>query len=256
MSRMATFEGIKKAVFFPFQGTNRGMKWLIGSALSLASFIIPIVPLIPLYGYGAQIAKRILIQDEDPELPEWKDWGLLFSDGIKLLGAAILYTLPGFILFFGGYLMFFLINMAVIPLAQIGTEPGSISPVLFGSTAAAFLGIAGMFLGMLVFIAGLFFLPPALSHLITKNEFKAAFAVKEWWPIFKNNLGGFLLALILLVGVNFSLMWIAYLFYFTIVLCFVMPLAMLVIIYLTTVIQFSLFAIPYRDSIEKSNRET
>jgi hypothetical protein len=91
MASTASLEGVKKTIFFPFKGKSWGVKLLIGSALNLANYIIPLLPLIPVYGYAGQIARRVILQDEDPEMPEWSDWGLFFSDGIKLLGAAAIY---------------------------------------------------------------------------------------------------------------------------------------------------------------------
>ena len=255
MSEPVSLEGLKKIIFFPFHGKNLAMKWLIGTALYLANFIIPIIPLIPLYGYGGQIAKRILIQNEDPELPEWKDWGLLFSDGIKLFGASILYILPGILLIFGGYFLFFFLNFITAFSQEAFSSSGSVSPVFWGSMLGAFGGMAIMILGILVSMAGSVLLPPVLSHVVVKGEFKAAFRVKEWWPILKNNLGGFLLALVVMYGVSMTLIWVAYLLNFTIVLMFVMPLALLVSLFLMNAIQFSLFAVPYRDSVRKQAAE-
>ena len=101
-----SFEGVKQAVFFPFRGEKWGIKVLIGSALTFGSFIIPIIPVLPVFGYFGQIMKGIIIQEQDPEMPAWNDWGTLFLDGLKLLGAVIIYLLPALILGIGGYALF------------------------------------------------------------------------------------------------------------------------------------------------------
>jgi hypothetical protein len=251
MPTIASLEGTKKAVFFPFHGKNWGLKLLIGSALGLANYVIPFVPLIPLYGYAGQIAKRIIIEGEDPELPEWKDWGLYFTDGIKLFGATIIFMFPAILLMVGGYLLMFGMNFAFMFDPNFLKSAESVTPFLLSSMAGAFVGMAIMMLGMLLgFVTGLF-LPPALGHLIAKGQFSAAFRIREWWPIFKSNFGGYLLMFALLYGINIGMMWICYMFYFTIVLCFLMPFALAATTFLLSIIHFSLIAVTYRDGTQK-----
>jgi hypothetical protein len=251
MASRVSLEGVKKAVFFPFQGKNWRMKVLIGSAIGLANYIIPIVPLIPLYGYAGQIAKRVLIQDEDPELPEWNDWGQLFSDGIKIIGVMLISMLPGLLLVFGGYFLMFGMNVAFMLDPNFVNSPESVGPFLLRSMTGIFIGMLVMMLGMLLmFVAGLF-QPPALGHMIAKGHFSAAFRVKEWWPIFKANFSGYLLMLALMTGINMGLIWVTYVFYFTVVLCFVMPFALAAATFLMSAIRFSLIAVTYRDGVRK-----
>jgi hypothetical protein len=118
--------------------------------------------------------------------------------------------------------------------------------------------MAGMFGGMALILLGMLFLAvsglvmaPALGHLIAKGEFKAAFQIKEWWPIFKANFSGFLLALVILYGVNMALIWVVYALYMTVVLCILMPFAMVLITFIMSVIRFSLIAVTYRDGVRK-----
>ncbi len=251
MASTASLEGVKKAVFFPFKSKKWGTKWLIGSALSLANFILPLVPLIPLYGYAAQIAKRIIRDDEDPDLPDWGDWGLFFSDGIKALGALLIFGLPGVLTVLIGYAVMLIGNFSFMldPSFYQTNEP---SPEFFiGSMAGMFAGMFIIFLGVFLIAAGAFLAFPALGHLFAKGEFGAAFRFREWWPIFKANFSGYLLALLILYGVSMGLVWVAYIFYFTIILCFLMPLALCVVMFLTITIHFSLAAVAYRDGTRK-----
>lgn len=251
MSSTASLEGVKKAVFFPFKSKNWGTKWLIGSALTLANFILPLVPMIPLYGYAAQIAKRVLQNDEDPDLPDWSDWGLFFSDGIKVFGASVIFGLPGALTMLIGYAVMLLGNFSFMfdPSFYSTNEP---SPEYFiGSMGGMFVGMLMIFIGVIVAAAGSFLAFPALGHLLAKGEFGAAFRFQEWWPVFKANLSGYILAMLILYGVSMGLVWVAYLFYFTIILCFLMPLALCVAMFLTSAIHFSLLAVAYRDGVHK-----
>lgn len=251
MASTASLEGVKKTVFFPFKGQKWGVKVLIGSALSLANFIVPIVPLIPIYGYAAQIGKRVVQNDEDPELPDWSNWGLFFSDGIKLFGASILYNLPGILTVIIGYLLMLAGNFVFMLDPEFYRTSTPSTEYFIGSMGGMFAGMFIIFLGVFLAMAGSFLAFPALGHLLASGEFGAAFRFKEWWPVFKANFSGYLLALLILYGVSMGLVWVAYIFYFTIVLCFLMPLALCVVMFLTITIQFSLLAVAYRDGKQK-----
>jgi hypothetical protein len=126
MASTASLEGVKKTIFFPFKGKGWGGKLLLGSALNLANYIIPILPLIPVYGYAGQIARRVILQDEDPEMSEWNDWGLFFSDGIKILGATAIYSFPGILIMLIGYLVMFAGNFAFMFDRSFYASSGSI----------------------------------------------------------------------------------------------------------------------------------
>jgi hypothetical protein len=246
---IASLEGAKKTVFFPFQGKNWATKVLIGMGIALANFIIPLVPLIPIYGYAMQIGKRIVQHNEDPALPDWNDWGLYFSDGIKLFGANILYTLPGILLLIIGYVLMFLGNFSFLfdPNFYMTAE-ASPSYFLF-SMIGTFGGIFLIIFGILLVLAGSFLALPALGHLLARGEFGAAFRIREWWPVFKANWSGYLLALALFYGITIGLTWIPYILYFTIVLCILLPVALSAMMFLSNIIHVSLIAVTYRDGV-------
>lgn len=253
MASTASLEGVKKAVLFPFGGRGWGVKWVIGSALGLANSILPFLPMIPLYGYVGQIAKRVILHDEDPELPEWGDWGLFFSDGIKIFGAAMVFMLPGGLAMFLGFLLMFGMNFAFLFDPQFYNNPEAVmTGFMMASLFGTFAGILVMVVGMLLMAAAGLFMLPALGHLVARGEFGAAFRVGEWWPIFKANFGGFLMALLIMYGVNMVFMWAVYALYFTVVLCFLMPFALYLATFLMTAIQFSLISVAYRDGARKA----
>ena len=253
MTSTVSLEGIKKAVFFPFRGKKWGIKVLIGSALMFGNAIIPIVLAIPLFGYFSRIMQRIIVQDEDPELPEWQDWGALFTDGFKLGGAVLIFLLPAFILMVGGYLLFLLLDFSLVAssaaLAHGSSNP--FPPSMVVSMVGMFGGLGVAMLGIVLMYITLIFVPPALGNLIAKNEFKAAFRFREWWPVFRANLSGYVVALALALGL-FTLMYIlAFALYATVVLCFLLPFAFCFIFFVFGTVSFSLFAIAYRDGARK-----
>jgi hypothetical protein len=249
----ASLEGVKKVIFFPFKSKNWVGKCLIGSALCMANFIIPFFPLIPLYGYAGQIAKHVIRGDGDPDLPEWNDWGLFFSDGIKIFGATIIFTLPGVLIMIIGYFLMLGMNFLFVFDPVVYTS-NTLSPgFLIGSLAGTFVGFILIFIGILIAFACNIFLPPALGHLISRGDFGATFRVKEWWPIFKANFSGYVLAVLILYGVNMGLVWAAYIFYFTIILCFLVPIALCITMFLMITIHFSLISVAYCDGVIRQN---
>jgi hypothetical protein len=248
-----SFEEVKKAVFFPFRGEKWGLKMLVGSALTFGSFIIPIIPLIPVFGYFGQIMKGIIVKEEDPEMPAWNDWGALFLDGLKLFGAVIIYMLPALILTIGGYALFMLLDFSMVfsaaSISQYSSNP--FPPAMIASIAGMVVGMAIMMLGMVVALVTIVILPPAVGNMVAKGKFEAAFHFREWWPVFKTNLGGFVLAVMLSMGMFYLMYMLAIVLYATIVLCFLLPFAFAAILFISGATGFSVYAVAYRDGLKK-----
>ncbi len=254
MASTVSLEGVKKVIFFPFQGKNWGIKTLIGVVLFFAEFLVVPIPFV--MGYSAQIMKGIINRDEDPELPEWNDWGMLIIDGVKLYGALLIYLLPSLILIFSGYLLAFALNMgfsmASIPLIANSSDPSGLYLLpFFGSMAGTFIGFAIAILGLLLIIISQVFVPAALGNMIAKGEFSAAFRVKEWWPILKANFSGYLLTFLITMGL-FSVMYLLIMvLYMTVVLCALLPIVLAIAGFLSGTITYALYAIVYRDGTRK-----
>jgi hypothetical protein len=247
MTSTVTLEGVKKAVFFPFRGEKWGIKVLIGSALCFGSFII--VPAIPMFGYFVQIMKRIIVQDEDPELPEWNDWGTLFLDGIKLFGAVLIYLLPALILTIGGSILFMVLDFSLAFSSAAYTQYSS-NPFPM-SMLGNMVGMAVMMLGFVVAFVTIIFITPALGNMIAKGDFGAAFRFKEWGPVLKANVSGYILAVAIAMGFFYLMYMMAMVLYATVVLCFLLPFVFSFIVFISSVIGFSIFAIAYRDGVRK-----
>ncbi len=248
-----SFEEVKKAVFFPFYGKKWGLKILIGSALTFASFIIPIIPLLPVFGYFGQIMKGIIVQEQDPEMPAWTDWGTLFLDGLKLFGAMIIYLLPALIFIVGGYILFMALDFSLVFSAQAMSHtyynPSALPMIASG--IGMFLGLAALMFGIALAVGTIIILPPALGNMQAKGKFEAAFQFREWWPVLKANLTGFILAVILAMGLFYLLYMLAIVLYATIVLCFLLPFAITAILFISGATGFSVYAVAYRDGVRK-----
>jgi hypothetical protein len=109
-----------------------------------------------------------------------------------------------------------------------------------------------MLLGMVLMLLTVIFIPPALGNLIAKDEFGAAFRIRDWWPVLKANLPGYVIAVMLSLGAFYLLYFLVFLFYATIVLCFILPLLLAFIGFLCGMLALGLFAIAYRDGLKKA----
>jgi hypothetical protein len=82
--------------------------------------------------------------------------------------------------------------------------------------------------------------------MIAEDKFGAAFRVREWWPIFRANIGGYIITYVLLLGITLLLTYGMQLLYFSIVLCCTIPIFIsLVSVYLGAVTG-ALFGQAYR----------
>lgn len=249
MSNSFTTDELQALIKFPFRDPQWKAKFLIGSLFILAGYIILWIPMIFVYGYCAQIMRRIIVEKGEPFLPDWDDWGKLFTDGLKLLGVTFIYSLPFFLLFCGGYGLFMGTMMWSAEIPR-GTDPASSLiwvPPFIGMIA--WMGSFG--LGMIVGLVIGVILPVAIGHVVATNEFAAAFRVREWWAIFKANLAGYLIAYALILGIWMVLSFAMQILYFTIVLCCLVPFVTIFVVMYMMVIGSVLFAQAYREGIER-----
>lgn len=169
----------------------------------------------------------------------WEDWEKLFMDGLKLIAVRFVFALPALII----VAPFFI---ALIYLASTNTDlPGAIGTIF------PLVYMAVMILAIVVIIAITFILPAAEMRFIDTGEFSAAFRFNEWLPIFRANIGGFVVALIVsyLVGMAASIV-IQILAITLILACLLIVLAPAVTFYLTLV-PYVFAAQAYRDGKAK-----
>jgi|Deesub1362A_J573_1020465.scaffolds.fasta_scaffold00887_8 thiamine transporter ThiT len=84
---------IGRAFSYVFEDTDWIKKVLIGGVL----FLIPIVGWLALSGWTLEIARRVVKGDPNP-LPDWSDFGLIFSNGAKAFLVGLVPALPMFII--------------------------------------------------------------------------------------------------------------------------------------------------------------
>jgi hypothetical protein len=248
MSETVTIASLKDLFRFPFQGPKWQNSFIIGSVLTFGSFIIPIIPLIFVAGYGMQIMRQA-IKGQEIELPEWNDWGKLATDGLRMMGIGLIYTLPGFVVLVGGMVFYFAGSFTLPLMAAFGQDNGGPSAafplVIFLLMAVLFLSLL---VGFVLYALGAIPLPAATAHFVAKDHFGAAFHVREWWPLVRVNKLGYLIAFVVVFGLYWIMSFVLMITYYTMILCFLVPFLAGPILFYLALISAALFGQTYRES--------
>lgn len=246
MSQTNSFE---EALAFPFRGKTGQNRFLIGALVALSSSMIPILPLILIAGYCAQIMRRVIREDGRPEMPAWEAWDRLLLDGLKLTAVGLILSLPLMLVAFGGWGLYML---STVPMMMLGENTDPDSALFF---APMFLGMIAMFvsagLSMVLSVALGLFMPPALAHVVAQDSFGAAFRVREWWRVFRANLSGFLLSTVILFGLWMVFMFLVQILYVTVCLCCLIPVIMGPAGFYLALVGYTLYAQAYRTGLER-----
>ncbi len=152
-------------------------KILIGGLFYLASFLL--VGWFFILGYLAQVARN-LVADVKLPLPEWEDLGGFFNEGLRLFGISLIYCVPALFL------------MAVIIPASILGDMDNPALQAFGAVAGC---VACLFVPLI--LVTVFFLPAAMMLAVVERRFGAAFEFGRIWQFVRNNIGNYLLAILI-----------------------------------------------------------
>jgi MFS family permease len=239
---LSTFD-VSHYLNYPFKGPQAQKKFLIGSLLTLAGFIIPILPFLILYGYLAQIVQKVL-DGEDASMPAWDDWEKLLKDGLRFYGVRMVFALPILILIFGVLIVYLAGFFFVMSQDRPSTAlMAALILVLFG--AICLMIPLGFIISILAYPAGI--------HAVSRKSFLAGFSVGEWWPILRKNIGGFLLAIATLYVVSFLTNLIIQLLYITVILACLVPILMPAVVFYMLLVVEPMAAQAYREGREKLN---
>lgn len=177
---------IAKAFTFVTEDERWVGKIGIAALITLLSFLIIPIPL--LVGYMVGVVRNVKDGVVNP-MPEWDNWGLLFKDGLSIIVAQLVYTLP-----------FWLLS-CIAGVATVGM--GSLADANEDIAAAgmfATFGLVGCL--TLVFVVALFFLSPAIViQYVRTNELGSAFRFGEVFAIAKENAGNIVLIALVTFGI-------------------------------------------------------
>lgn len=239
---------IRTAFKFPFERKNWILPFVIGTALIFAGMIIPIIPIIFVYGYFAEVMRRA-INDDAMSLPDWDNWGQLFKDGFRCVGVGAVYLGPGILVSMVGVFAYFGMIVTTIVLTPAAaydtTTSGLLGLLSLGSMGVLFLS---MFFGTFLLIAGAIPLPVALANFIAHDRLSAAFHVREWGAVLKADKWGYFIAWLIYLGM-FALIYIGFMLgYFTFFLCFFFYLAAFPIGLYMMLVSAAIFGRYYKES--------
>jgi len=256
MSEALSTLSLKKLFRFPFQASNWQSRFLVGSALILANYIIPLVPGIFVWGYILRVMRQT-VAGQEPELPAWDDWGTLAKDGLGAMIVGLVCFLPGLLVFAGGMALYYVSNLS-LPLAASGSgDPDEIMlalpAVLLGSMAILFIS---MFVGTLLSLLGAIAMPAAAAHFVAQEDLMAAFRVRQWWRILRADKLGYFISWVIVAGLLATIYSGTMLAYFTLILCCLIPILTAPISLYLFLVGAALFGQTYRENAASlPNRE-
>ena len=237
-------------VVFPLEDSEARKHFFVGCLIYLAGFFIPILPWLITSGYSVIIIRQVL-NGEKPHLVPWDNWEVLFKDGARLFGIGLVYSIPFLILIFTLFMMFFAFPFFAISIRDShdqGLGIVSIFYVLLSIGITILIFPLSLAMGLVI--------PVAEVHTIAKDDFTAGFRVKEWWPIFKKNWGGFVVAFAIGYALFIVMTFAMQILFFTVILICVFPIFIAAISMYYGVVQFAMFAQAYKDGKDKLSRES
>ena len=186
----------------------------IGAVITILSIFLLGIPAILLIGYQLAVTRQVM-EGKDLPLPEWDDWGKLFMDGLYLVVAIFVYTLPLWILFCIGF------GVTFLPVLSGGNDDvaaalGGVAFLTWGLMGCLFIVLA---IGLAVVIPGIYI------QYIRTNEFAALFRIGEVFGIVRENLADILLSMVASIGANLVLQTVTGLLSWTICVPIILGLA-------------------------------
>lgn len=193
-----TYVDFGRAFQFYFEDPDWVKKTLLGGLFYLLAMLLVGAPLVA--GYVVQVTRRTARGEARP-LPEWDNYGQLFSDGLQVIGLYLLHFLAA----------------CILP-GSIGCLFAVIGGAASGSDAAggvAALGImAAYMLLFVVMLAVLVYFPAAYIRTAITGSFRAGLEVRENIELIKRSPGNYFLAL--------AIYWVtSFIAQFGLILCFI-----------------------------------
>jgi hypothetical protein len=184
----AAFDFVKPFAFV-FEDARWINKVLIGGLFQLLAMLLIGIPF--LLGYLGKLVRNVINGATLP-LPEWDDLGEMFNEGLRLTGVALLYALP----------FVALICMVMIPaifIGALGHHHGNDDFDPAGGMVAC--------VWCLIFplsLAYALWLPAAFIYVMIEERFGAAFEFGRIWRFIQNNVGNYLLAIVVMFVARFA----------------------------------------------------
>ncbi len=238
----------EKSFTFPFKDLKWGNKALIGSVLTLAGYVIPIIPTLFVLGYIVRLMRHT-IDTGEAALPEWDDWGDLVLKGIYYLIVFLVYILPGLVLLASAAMTFFA-GVAVSGWSGADGLAHGARP-WFGTFGAfsTIMAISMFLLSLIALLAGWLAAPIAVARLAATDNLGAAFELDQVWRIIRIQLGDFAVVWAVSLGLSYAMGIVLAIMYYTVCLCLLIPFVSAPFSFYKRVFRMTLFAQIYRGSL-------
>lgn len=235
----------ERAFLSPFKDRDWLSKFLTGSLFILAGWVIPVIPLVFVFGYALQ-AMRETIQSGEGRLPAWEDWASLGVKGVLCLVLYFIYCLPGLVLLVGAVASF------VLGLVLNGLTPDDASRLIASPTVLLarlllLVGAVGLAGGLLAWLAGFLAAPIAMARLAETGELRAALEIDRIWAIIRSQAGNFILAWAVYLGLVYVSSMLCAMLYYTVCCCILIPIVSAPLSFYILVFAAALFALVYRE---------
>ena len=247
-----TMNNIQDTLLFPVRDAEARKQFLITCAIMLTVFIIPILPTLIVMGYCAKIMRDVIEEKKSPSMPSWQgsNWSELLVDGLRIYGAQLVLTLP----------LLVLMGCGIIPM--LAGSVGFAALPEDGGEGFAALGMLFFTIGTIIFmLVSVLSLPysvivsAALPHVATKRSFQAAFEFNQWFPIFRQALGQFIVGYVIILAASFVFTIVMQVAMMTIILICIVPVIMIPYISYQLLIMNTVFAQAYvmgRDGLQSA----
>ena len=245
MNIQASISQLKPFFRFPFQDSQSKSRFLIGSALSLGGFIVPIIPGLFVYGYTLRVL-RLSAEGESPSMPPWDDWSTFLSLGFRGAIINLLFTAPAIVVFLAGIIVYFG-TFFLLPLSSGSEANGTESAFAILFLLAMAVMFLSMAIGSILLVLGTIPLPASISHFVVKDQLNAAFRVCEWWPILSANGLGYFISFVIVAGILGIAYYAFFALYSTLVLLCLAYLIMVPVIFYAMLVAASVFGVTYRE---------
>ncbi len=234
---------------FPLKGDQVAGRFLIGCGLLLASFIVPLLPALFVFGYAIQVMRRATA-GRPPTMHAWEDWTGMLKDGFRAWVIAFVFFLPGIVVFVGGYAVYFGSIFTMGSYTGNETDAAVLLPLFLGMGSL----VLSLALGSLLFVLASVPLPVALAHFAAEDKFAAAFRFRQWWPVLRSNPLGFLIGWVVVVGLMGVIYFLSITAYFTLVLICLLPLLMMPASFYIILVGASLFGDLYAEGRSRAGQ--
>ena len=174
-----------KPFAFVFEDPDWVTKILIGGLFYIAGFLI--IGWFFILGYIAQMARNVIAGNPRP-LPEWENIGEFFNEGLRLFGVALAVTVP----------LVLLAVMIMVPAGILGSVENEAVATLGGLMSTAVVCVF-----VPITFALWFFLPAMLLFAAVERRFGAAFEFGRIWAFIKQNIGNYVLAIVVYLIARF-----------------------------------------------------